>query len=187
MPVEIRKVTSSKEMRTFITFANKLYRNHPCYVPNLVSDDAATFDRRKNFAFEFCEADYFLAYRDGNVVGRVAAIINRKANAAWNVRQVRFGWIDFIEDMEVLEALVSAVADWGRERGMTDIAGPLGFTDFDPEGMLVEGFDPETLFVPSLAAMFKPGNYHLQELTFYQEALERNARLRTRLFLEAGK
>ncbi len=141
MPVEIRKVASSKEMRTFITFANKLYRNHPCYVPNLVSDDAATFDRRKNFAFEFCEADYFLAYRDGNVVGRVAAIINRKANAAWNVRQVRFGWIDFIEDMEVLEALVSAVADWGRERGMTDIAGPLGFTDFDPEGMLVEGFD----------------------------------------------
>ena len=141
MPVSVKKVSSSREMRTFVKFACRLYRNHPCYVPNLLSDDAATLDRRKNHAFEFCEADYFLAYKDGKVAGRVAAIINHKANQAWNVRQVRFGWIDFIEDIEVLEALLGAVSDWGRERGMTDIAGPLGFTDFDPEGMLVEGFD----------------------------------------------
>lgn len=141
MPVVVKKVSSSREMRTFISFAYNLYKNHPCYVPNLLSDDAATLDRKKNHAFEFCEADYFLAYKDGKVAGRVAAIINHKANEAWNVRQARFGWIDFIEDIEVLEALLKTVSDWGRERGMTDIAGPLGFTDFDPEGMLVDGFD----------------------------------------------
>lgn len=141
MPVVVKKVSSRREMRTFISFAYNLYKNHPCYVPNLLSDDASTLDRKKNHAFEFCEADYFLAYKDGKVAGRVAAIINHKANEAWNVRQVRFGWIDFIEDIEVLEALLKTVSDWGRERGMTDIAGPLGFTDFDPEGMLVDGFD----------------------------------------------
>ena len=141
MPVVVKKVSSRREMRTFISFAYNLYKNHPCYVPNLLSDDAATLDRKKNHAFEFCEADYFLAYKDGKVAGRVAAIINHKANEAWNVRQVRFGWIDFIEDIEVLEALLKTVSDWGRKRGMTDIAGPLGFTDFDPEGMLVDGFD----------------------------------------------
>lgn len=141
MPVVVKKVSSRREMRTFISFAYNLYKNHPCYVPNLLSDDAATLDRKKNHAFEFCEADYFLAYKDGKVAGRVVAIINHKANEAWNVRQVRFGWIDFIEDIEVLEALLKTVSDWGRERGMTDIAGPLGFTDFDPEGMLVDGFD----------------------------------------------
>ena len=141
MPVVVKKVSSRREMRTFISFAYNLYKNHPCYVPNLLSDDAATLDRKKNHAFEFCEADYFLAYKDGKVAGRVAAMINHKTNEAWNVRQVRFGWIDFIEDIEVLEALLKTVSDWGRERGMTDIAGPLGFTDFDPEGMLVDGFD----------------------------------------------
>ena len=141
MPTVIRKVSSPKEMRTFISFANKLYKGHPCYVPSLLSDDAATLDRKRNHAFEFCEAEYFLAWKDGKLAGRVAAIINHKANAAWNKKQVRFGWIDFIEDIEVLEALLDAVTVWGRERGMTEIAGPLGFTDFDPEGMLVEGFD----------------------------------------------
>lgn len=141
MPIQVKKVSSKGEMRTFINFANRLYKGHPYYVPNLVSDDAATLDRNRNHAFEFCEAEYFLAYKDGKVAGRVAAIINHKANAAWNARQVRFGWVDFIEDIDVLKALVEAVSVWGRERGMTDIAGPLGFTDFDPEGMLVEGFD----------------------------------------------
>ncbi len=141
MPICVRKVSSSREMRTFMDFANRLYRKHPCYVPTLLADDAATLDKRKNHAFEFCEAEYFLAWKDGKVAGRVAAIVNHKANEAWKVKQVRFGWIDFIDDIEVLEALLRTVSDWGKERGMTDIAGPLGFTDFDPEGMLVEGFD----------------------------------------------
>ena len=104
-------------------------------------DERNTLDKKKNAAFEFCDADYFLAYKDGELVGRVAAILNPKANMAWKTKQVRFGWIDFIDDYEVSEALINQVIAWGRERGMEHIAGPLGFTDFDPEGMLVEGFD----------------------------------------------
>ena len=101
----------------------------------------ATLRRDKNPSFECCEADYFLAVSDGRVVGRVAAIINRRANERWNRRQVRFGWFDFIDDPEVSTALLQTVEDWGRERGMTEIAGPLGFIDTDREGMLIEGFD----------------------------------------------
>lgn len=141
MAVVIKTVSSKKEMKLFVEFANKMYRSHPCYVPNLHSDDYLTLDRNTNGAFEFCEAEYFLAYKDGKPAGRIAAIINRRANKIWSINQVRFGWIDFIEDIEVAEALLDAAAAWGRERGMDVIAGPLGFTDFDPEGMLVDGFE----------------------------------------------
>ena len=122
-------------------FANKLYKGNEFYVPTLPFDEMNTLDKSRNGAFEFCDADYFLAYRHGTLVGRVAAILNNRANEAWKVKQVRFGWIDFIDDYEVSEALINTVIEWGRERGMDRIAGPLGFTDFDPEGMLVEGFD----------------------------------------------
>lgn len=101
----------------------------------------STFSKTKNPAFEFCEADYFLAYKDGKLAGRVAAIINHRANNTWNTRNVRFGWIDFIDDQQVSAALISAVKLWGKQRGMTDIVGPLGFTDIDAEGMLIEGYD----------------------------------------------
>ena len=141
MPVEITKVTSKKDMKTFVRFANKLYKDNKYYVPSMPMDDMATFDKNHNGAFAFSEAELFLAHKDGKVVGRVAAIINNKANEAWKVKQVRFGWIDFIDDMEVSGALLDAVIEFGRQHGMTQIVGPLGFTDFDPEGMLVEGFD----------------------------------------------
>ena len=141
MPVEITKVTSKKDMKTFVRFANRLYKDNKFYVPSMPMDDMATFDKKHNGAFAFSEAELFLAHKDGKVVGRVAAIINNKANEAWKVKQVRFGWIDFIDDMEVSGALLDAVTEFGRQHGMTQIVGPLGFTDFDPEGMLVEGFD----------------------------------------------
>ena len=141
MSVLIKKVESRKDLRVFSTFANKLYRGSAYYVPTMPMDERNTLDKNKNAAFEFCDADYFLAYKDGNLVGRVAAILNPNANMAWNTKQVRFGWIDFIDDYEVSEALINQVIAWGRERGMEQIAGPRGFTDFDPEGMLVEGFD----------------------------------------------
>ena len=141
MSVLIKKVESRKDLRVCSTFANKLYRGSAYYVPTMPMDERNTLDKNKNAAFEFCDADYFLAYKDGNLVGRVAAILNPNANMAWNTKQVRFGWIDFIDDYEVSEALINQVIAWGRERGMEQIAGPLGFTDFDPEGMLVEGFD----------------------------------------------
>ena len=141
MAVQIKVVTTKKELNTFVRFANKLYKGNKYYVPSMPFDDLNTFDMKKNGAFEFSEAELYLAYKNDEVVGRVAAIINHKANESWKVSQVRFGWIDFIDDLEVSAALLEAVARFGKARGMTQIVGPLGFTDFDPEGMLVEGFD----------------------------------------------
>lgn len=139
--IEIRKVTNRKELDMFIQFHYDLYRGNAYDAPNLYSDERHTLSKERNAAFEFCEADYFLAWRDGKVVGRVAAILNHRANTQWQRKTVRFGWLDFIDDIEVSRALFEAVRQWGRERGMTEMAGPLGFTDMDPEGMLIEGFD----------------------------------------------
>jgi GNAT superfamily N-acetyltransferase len=141
MAIEIRKVDSSKDLKRFINFNNELYKDCAYSVPELFIDVQSTLSRDKNPAFEFCEADYFLAYKDGKLVGRVAAIINHRANEAWNQKVVRFGWIDFIDDREVSQKLIDTVRQWGKEKGMTEIEGPLGFTDLDPEGMLIEGFD----------------------------------------------
>lgn len=141
MSVEIKKVTTKSDLKHFIRFNYEFYKNNPYSVPDLYDDMVNTFSPKKNAAFEFCEADYFLALRDGNIVGRVAAIINKRANETWKKQTVRFGWIDFIDDMEVSAALINTVKAWGKERGMTEIEGPLGFTDMDAEGMLVEGFD----------------------------------------------
>ena len=146
--VEIRKVSTKRELKTFIQFFYDLYRNCGQAVPYLFFDEMATLRRDKNPSFECCEADYFLAYKDGKLVGRVAAIINHRANERWQCHQVRFGWLDFIDDTEVSQALLSTVEKWGRERGMTEMAGPLGFIDTDREGMLVDGFDElSTMYV----------------------------------------
>ena len=139
--VEIRKVTTKRELKTFIQFHYDLYKGNAYDAPNLFTDEMHTLRKDKNAAFEFCEAEYFLAYRDGKVVGRIAAIINHRANDRWQRKSVRFGWVDFIDDTDVSRALFDAAGQWGREKGMTEIVGPLGFTDMDPEGMLIEGFD----------------------------------------------
>ena len=139
--IEIKKVESKKDLKTFIDFHYDLYEGNEYDVPNLFSDEMNTLSKDKNAAFEFCEAEYYLAYKDGKLVGRVAAIINHKANNKWGKKSVRFGWIDFIDDREVSKALLDAVEKYGREKGMEDVVGPLGFTDMDPEGMLVWGFD----------------------------------------------
>ena len=141
MSVEIRKVESKKDLKTFVDFHYDLYEGNAYDVPTLFSDDMATLSRDKNAAFEFCEAEYYLAYKDGKLVGRVAAIINNKANKRWGRKTCRFGWIDFIDDLEVSKALLDTVAEYGKSKGMTEVVGPLGFTDFDPEGMLTEGYD----------------------------------------------
>ena len=141
MSVVIKKVSTKSDLKKFIRFNYDFYKDNPYAVPDLYMDMVDTFSREKNAAFEFCEADYFLAYRDGKIVGRVAAIINHRANETWQRQVVRFGWIDFVDDAEVSDALIDAVKAWGRERGMKEIEGPLGFTDMDAEGMLIEGFD----------------------------------------------
>lgn len=151
MSVEIKKVSTKKELKRFIRFNYEFYKDNPYSVPDLYDDMLNTFSPEKNAAFEFCEADYFLAYDEaGKTVGRVAAIINHRANEAWNKKVVRFGWIDFTDDMEVSRALIGAVKDWGRERGMEEIEGPLGFTDMDAEGMLVEGLTNSPRWPPSI-------------------------------------
>ena len=167
MSVTIKAVSSKSEMKTFVRFANRLYKGNRYYVPSMPLDDLNTLDKKKNGAFEFCEAEYYLAYKDGNVAGRVAAIINHKANESWKVKQVRFGWFDFIDDIEVSEALLNAVIDFGQAHGMTQIAGPLGFTDFDPEGMLVEGFDR----LSTMALIYNHPYYpeHMKKLGYYKE------------------
>ena len=167
MSVIIKKASTRKEMKTFARFANKLYKGNPYYVPSMPLDDLNTFDKEKNGAYDFCEAEFYLAYKDNKIVGRVAAIINHKANEAWNVKQVRYGWFDFIDDIEVSSALLEAVSEFGRKAGMTQIAGPLGFTDFDPEGMLVEGFDR----VSTMALIYNHPYYpeHMKKLGYYKE------------------
>ncbi len=141
MSVEIKKVSSKRELKTFIQFHYDLYRGNKFDAPNLFSDEMHTLSSDKNPAFEFCESEYFLAYKDGKLAGRVAAIINHRYNEQWQRPCVRFGWIDFVDDQEVLQALLKAVEDWGRAKGMKEVIGPLGFTDMDPEGMLTHGFD----------------------------------------------
>lgn len=136
----IREVCNRKDLRTFITFPEKLYQNCANWVPSLIGDEFDTLGD-KNPALEFCERSYFLAERDGETVGRIAAIINHNANRDWKENVVRFGWIDFIEDLEVVQALTDKVAEWGRARGCVKIKGPLGFSDFDKEGLLVDGFE----------------------------------------------
>ncbi len=136
--IEIKKVESRRDLCKFIDFHNELYKGNPYHVPNLYFDEMNTFRKDKNAAFE---AEYFMAYRDGKAVGRVAAIINHSANKKWERESVRFGWIDFVDDIEVSKALLKAVEDYGKSKGMKEIVGPLGFTDMDPEGMLLYGYD----------------------------------------------
>lgn len=140
-PIEIKKVNNNKELKQFVQFHYDLYRGCRQAVPFLHADEMNTLRRDRNACFDFCEVDYFMAFREGKMVGRVAAIVNHRANERWQRKQVRFGWFDFVDDPEVSRALISTVEAWGKEKGMTEIAGPLGFTDMDREGLLIEGFD----------------------------------------------
>ena len=168
MSVEIKKVTTKSDLKRFIRFNYEFYKNNPYSVPDLYDDMLHTFSPQKNAAFEFCEADYFMAFRDGKMVGRVAAIINRRANETWKKKTVRFGWIDFIDDIEVSTALIDTVKQWGKERGMTEMEGPLGFTDMDAEGMLVEGFDQ----LSTMATIYNYPYYpqHMEKLGLVKSA-----------------
>ena len=148
MPITVKKVESRRDLRAFVKFPLKLYRNCPYYVPNLYMDEMSTLDMSKNPMGKYSKCEKFLAYNEkGEIVGRVAAIINEIANRDWNHAEVRFGWMDFIDDKAVSKALLEAVIAFGRKHGMTQVTGPLGFTDFDNEGCVVEGFDDISSFM----------------------------------------
>lgn len=164
----VKQVVSRRELNRFVRFPFSLYRNHPCWVPPLIMDERHTLRRDKNPAFEYCDARYWLAYKNGKVVGRIAGIINHRYIEKWGNRYARFGWVDFIDDSEVVASLFGAVERWAAEAGMAGLHGPLGFTDMDHEGMLVEGFDE----LGTLAAIYNHPYYprHLESMGYVKDA-----------------
>ncbi len=145
--VEIRQVKTRSELRKFVNYPNVLYRDVPQFIPAFYGDDLDDWNPKKNPAFSYCEAKCWLALRDGKVVGRIGAILSRRANEKWGLNRMRFTQVDFIDDFEVSSALFEAVEQFAREKGCTEVHGPLGFTDLDREGMLVEGFDRRSMFI----------------------------------------
>lgn len=169
MAVEIKVIPKDrKSLRKFVQFGIDLYKGNDCYVPPLVSDDVATLSPEKNPAFDFCEAEYFMAFRDGKPVGRIAAITHRISNEEHGKKEMRFGFVDFIDDEEVSRALFDAAAGWGKAKGMESMIGPLGFSDMDYEGMLVEGFDE----LSTMATIYNYPYYprHMERMGFEKKA-----------------
>lgn len=170
MSVEIRKIDprKRKELRKFVLFPELLYKHNPYYVPCLVFDEMDTLNPDKNPASDFCDQVLYMAYKDGKPAGRIAGIINYRANEHWKHDEVRFGWFDTIDDREVSAALIAKVEEFGKEHGMSHIVGPLGFTDFDPEGMLVEGYDQES----TMPLIYNHPYYveHIEALGFVKDA-----------------
>ena len=156
-----------RELLRYIHFANELYRGNGCYVPPLVADELATLDPRRNPAAEVCDSQSFMAMRGGKPAGRITAIINHDANRRYNEKTMRFGFVDFADDAEVVDALFAAAAEWGRERGCTSMLGPMGFTDMDHEGMLIEGFDEPGTMATIYNYAYYPA--HMERMGFKKE------------------
>lgn len=139
--IVIREIAARKDVKEFIRFANDLYKENPYYVPDMFSSQVDDFDRRRNPAYEYCDSKCFLAYKDGKIVGRIAAIYNTHANKKYNHRRMRFSHADYIDDDGVVDALFTAIECWAKEKNCTSVHGPLGFSDMDREGLLIQGFD----------------------------------------------
>lgn len=158
-PIVVEAIPHTKSsLKRFVKFALNLYKDSPYYVPPLISDDVETLMPSKNPAFDYCEAQAFMAYRDGKAVGRIAVIINNVVNERTGKKEARFGFVDFVDDAEVVNSLFSAAEAWARQRGMTEIVGPMGFTDMDHEGMLIEGFEE----MGTMATIYNYPYYPLQ-------------------------
>lgn len=168
MAVEIREIHTKRELEKFIRFANDLYADCPYYCPPLFFDEMNCFNVETNPALEVCDHALWMAYRDSKPVGRIAGIINHKANEKWGFKHVRFGWFDFIDDFEVSQALLDTVVAWGKERGMNALNGPCGFTDFDHEGLLIEGYD----YLAVMASLYNYPYYvrHVEKYGLVKEA-----------------
>jgi GNAT superfamily N-acetyltransferase len=165
--VDIREVVTRADLKRFVAFPERLYRGHPQYVPKLFDEELNTLLRDKNPAFDYCEARYWMAYRDGQPVGRIAGIISRRYLEVWKRPRIRFGWFDVVDDQDVTAALLGAVEAWGRERGLAEIHGPLGFCDMDREGMLIEGFDELDLLITNYNFPYYP--LHLERLGYVKD------------------
>ncbi|MFH1295645.1 MAG: GNAT family N-acetyltransferase [Bacteroidota bacterium] len=168
MALELKKVNTHRDLKQFIDFQFRLYKGNPYWCPPLRMDEIRTLCKGKNPAFAHCEAEYWIAYRDHKPAGRIAGLINHKANERWQENLVRFGWIDFVDDPEVSHALIGVVAEWGKAKGMTGIHGPLGFSDMDNEGMLIEGFDQLAIMTSIYNHSYYP--VHLEQMGFIRAA-----------------
>lgn len=167
MSVIIREVTTKKELKKFVKFNIDLYKGNPYHVPGLIEEEMMTLDPKRNPAFEVCDSISFLAYRNDQVVGRITGIINRGSNETWGQKRARFGFVDFIDDQEVVDALFKAVEDWARQKGMEELQGPMGFTDMDHEGMLIDGFDQ----IGTIATIYNFPYYpqHMERMEFVKD------------------
>mgnify|MGYP003536428017 FL=1 len=168
MAVEIREITTIRGLKQFVRFGNDFYKDCEYFCPQLIADELDVFDPKKNPAHEVCEHILFMAYRDKKPVGRIAGIINHATNEKWNVKKVRFGWMDFIDDQEVSFALLDAVSEWGKSKGMDKLNGPVGMTDFDHQGLLIEGYD----YLAPMASLYNYPYYvrHLEAYGLGKEA-----------------
>jgi GNAT superfamily N-acetyltransferase len=164
--IEIRKVDSRKDLKKFVDFPFQLYKGNTYWCPPLKLEEINTLRKDKNPAFDYCEAQYWIAYKIDKPVGRIAGIINHHEMECRNNKLVRFGWIDFIDDIDVSRSLIETVKDWGKSKGMTSIHGPLGFTNMDAEGMLIDGFDE----ISAMSAIYNFPYYgdHMQKLDFHK-------------------
>jgi len=167
MAVTIREVTTKKDLKKFIWFGINLYKDCEFAAPPLLMDDLLNLSKGKNPALDFCDAAYFVAYKNNKIVGRIAAIISPVSNEIWNQKHARFGWVDFIDDFEVAKNLFDTAIAWAKTRGMTSIHGPLGFTDFDHEGTLIEGYDK----IGTLATIYNYPYYpkHIEQYGFVKD------------------
>ncbi len=165
--VTVKEVTTKAELRKFVDFPNKMYKDVPQFVPAFYGDDLEDWDKKKNPAFDYCEGKTFLAYRDGKIVGRIGAILSHKSNEKWGTQRMRFSQVDFIDDIEVSSALFSAVEEWAKEKGCNQVHGPLGFCDMDREGMLVDGYDKRNMFITYYN--FPYYNEHLEKLGYKKD------------------
>ncbi|MBN1199554.1 MAG: hypothetical protein JXA23_09400 [Bacteroidales bacterium] len=168
MELEIKQVKNQRDLNRFIDVQFTLYRGNPYWCPPLRMDEINTLRKDKNPAFAHCEAEYWIAYRGRKPVGRIAGFISHKANKRWGENLVRFGWIDFIDDPEVSDKLIETVSAWGKEKGMTGIHGPLGFSDMDNEGMLIEGFDQLAILTSIYNYAYYP--VHMERMGFVKAA-----------------
>ena len=166
--MQIKEVCTNRELKKFVAFQYSLYDGNRFWVPPLLGDEVKSLKRDKNPAFDFCDAKYWLAIEDGKVVGRIAGIINKKYNERWCAKAARFGWFDFIDDKEVSASLLMRAEEWARENGMTSMHGPLGFTDMDAEGTLIEGFEE----VSTLGALYNYPYYagHIENAGYVKDA-----------------
>ena len=169
MSIIVKPINAKKsEIKKYVQFGIDLYKGNDCYVPPLVFDEVDSLLPDKNPAFDFCKAQSFMAYRDNKPVGRITAIINNIVNERTGEKTMRFGWVDFIDDNEVVDALFNAAEEWGRSQGMTTIIGPMGFSDMDHEGMLVDGFDE----MGTMATIYNYPYYptHMERMGFEKDA-----------------